>query len=153
MGMSDLILLSHPVFGVLGTLSAVWFFVEALNASEANVQRLRWAAMSVAVFFCLAWLLGGYWYTHFYGADKGLILKGPLPWAHNLVMETKEHLFFVPLVLALYLPIAARERLFANSAARAVGLSVAGLTVLCALAIEGGGALISFGAKAALMHS
>ena len=151
--MSDFILLSHPVFGVLGLLSAVWFFVEALNASEANAGRLRWAALSVAVFVCLAWLAGGYWYTHFYGPDKALILKGPMPWTHNLVMETKEHLFFVPLVLALYLPIVARERLFANSAARTMGLSVAALIVLTALAIEGGGALISFGAKAALMHA
>jgi asparagine N-glycosylation enzyme membrane subunit Stt3 len=151
--MSDLILLSHPVFGVLATLSAVWFFVEALNASEANAKRVRWAALSVAVFMCLAWLAGGYWYTHFYGVDKNLILKGPLPWTHKLVMETKEHLFFVPLVLALFLPIAARERLFANSAARTLGLSVSGLIVLCALAIEGGGALINFGAKAALMHA
>ena len=151
--MSDLVLLSHPVFGVLGTLSAVWFFVEALNASEANAVRLRWAALSVAVFVCLAWVAGGYWYTHFYGQDKALILKGPMPWAHNLVMETKEHLFFIPLMLALFLPVIARQRLFANSGARTMGMSVAALIVVLALAVEGGGALISFGAKAALMHT
>jgi hypothetical protein len=137
---------------VLGTLSAVWFFVEALNASEANAQRIRWAALSVAVFICLAWVAGGYWYTHFYSPDKGLILKGPMPWAHNLVMETKEHLFFIPLMLALFLPVVARERLFANTTARTMGMAVAGLIVALALAVEGGGALINFGAKAALMH-
>jgi hypothetical protein len=138
---------------VLGMVSAVWFFVEALNASEANAQRMRLAALSAAVFVCLAWVAGGYWYTHFYGADKALILKGPLPWAHNLVMETKEHLFFMPLVLALYLPIVARQRLFANAAARTMGLAVSALIVLTAFAVEGGGALISFGAKAALLHT
>lgn len=151
--MSDLILMAHPVFGVLGILGAVWFLVEALNASEANAGRMRAAALAVAMFMCLAWLAGGYWYTHFYGPEKALILKGPLPWAHSLVMEVKEHVFFVPLVLALYLPLVARERLFANSAARTLGFAVAALIVLSGLAIEGGGALISFGAKAALLHA
>jgi hypothetical protein len=41
--MSDIILFSHPTFGVLGIMAAVWVFVEALNASEANQQRL-WRA-------------------------------------------------------------------------------------------------------------
>ncbi len=41
-------------------------------------------------------------------------------------METKEHLFFVTAILAFLLPIAAREKLDSNAAARRLVLSVAG---------------------------
>ena len=67
---SDVILLAHATFGVLGTLSAVWVFVETLNAREQNVQRIRAAALAVAIFMVAAWILGGYWYLHFYPAKR-----------------------------------------------------------------------------------
>jgi len=150
--MSDIILFAHPTFGVLGIMAAVWVFVEALNASECNAARIRMAAIAVAVFIGLAWVLGGYWYVNFYAPEKAIILKGPFPWAHNLVMETKEHLFFIPLVLAFYLPFATRDKLFKNTAARTMVLSVAALIALSGFAIEGGGALINYGVKAAFVH-
>jgi hypothetical protein len=145
--MSTLILFAHPTFGVLGILAAVWVFVEALNASESNASRIRLAAAVVAVCIFAAYVLGGYWYTHFYAADKAIILKGPWPWAHSFFMETKEHLFFIPLILALYLAIAASQKLVGNRSARAMVMSVAALIVLSGLAIEGAGAVISNGVK------
>lgn len=151
--MSDTILFAHPTFGVLGILAAVWVFVEALNAREDNAARTRRAAYAVAILICASWILGGYWYVHFYAPEKAIILKGPWPWAHNIVMETKEHLFFIPLLLALYLPFAARAKLFANSAARNMVLAVAALIVLAGLAIEGGGAVINYGVKVAYVHT
>jgi len=151
--MSDIILFAHPTFGVLGILAAVWVFVEALNASEANQSRIRLAAILVAICIVLAWLLGGYWYTVFYAHEKAIILKGPWPWAHNFVMETKEHLFFIPLILALYLPIAAMTNLARSSGARAVVMVVAAFIVLNGLAIEGAGALINYGVKVAFVHT
>lgn len=151
--MSDIILFAHPTFGVLGILAAVWVFVEALNASEGNAARIRTAALAVAVFIGLAWVLGGYWYVNFYAPEKAIILKGPWPWAHNLVMETKEHLFFIPLILAFYLPLATRDKLFANTAARTMVLSVAALIALSGFAIEGGGAIINYGVKVAFLHT
>ena len=150
--MSDIILFAHPTFGVLGILGAVWVFVEALNASEGNARRIRTAAIAVAVFMGLAWVFGGYWYVNYYAPEKAIILKGPFPWAHTLVMETKEHLFFIPLVLAFYLPFATRDKLFAKTAARTMVLSVAALIALSGFAIEGGGALINYGVKAAFVH-
>lgn len=151
--MSDIILLAHPIFGVLGIILAVWVFVDALNASPSNAARIRKAAYAVTVFIVLAWVLGGYWYVYYYAADKAVILGGPFPWAHNLIMETKEHLFFVTLILALLLPVAARANLAANKSARTMVLTVAALVVLSGLAVEGAGALINFGAKAALAAS
>ena len=151
--MSDIILLAHPTFGVLGILASVWVFVEALNASEANASRVRIAAFAVAGCIVLAWALGGYWYTVYYGAEKAIILKGPWPWAHNFVMETKEHLFFIALILALYLPIAAAANVARNRGARAVVMTVAAFIALNGLAIEGAGAIVNYGVKVAFVHA
>ena len=151
--MNDMILFAHPTFGVLAILAAVWVFVETLNAGEDNVARIRMAALAVAVFMCLSWVLAGYWYVNFYAPEKALILGGPWPWAHKIFMETKEHLFFIPLVLALYLPFATRVRLFANKAARTMVLSVAGLIAASGFAIEGAGAVINYGVKVSLLQA
>lgn len=150
---SDVILLAHSTFGVLGTMSALWVFVEALNAREENEGRIRRAALLAATCMSLTWILGGYWYVHFYPLDRALILKGPWPFAHTLFMETKEHLFFITLILSFYLPIAASEKLCANAAARKVVLCVAMLIVLSGLAIEGSGAVINHGVKVALLRA
>jgi hypothetical protein len=101
----------------------------------------------------LAWLLGGYWYTVFYAPEKAIILKGPWPWAHSFVMETKEHLFFIPLILALYLPIVAARKLAVNKGARMMVMVVATFVILNGLAIEGAGAIINYGVKVAFVHT
>ncbi len=147
---SDLILMTHATLGVLGTLAAIWVFVEALNAQEGNAGRIRLASLFVSAFMVAAWIFGGYWYVHFYPPEKAIILKGPWPFAHNLFMETKEHLFFVTLILALYLPIAASEKLYASRGARNMVLCVTLLIALSGLAIEGAGAIINHGVKVAL---
>jgi hypothetical protein len=149
--MSDVILLAHAAFGVTGGLAAVCVFVEVLNARPANAVRIRIGALVAAVCMAGAWVCGGYWYVHFYPAEKGLILNGPWPFAHNLFMETKEHLFFVTAVLAFLLPITTRERLYSNSAARELVLSVAGLIAITGMAVEGAGAVINHGVKLALL--
>jgi hypothetical protein len=151
--MNELILFSHPTFGVLGTMAALWVFVEALNASDSNRVRTLLAALAVTTLIGLACAAGGYWYVFHYAPEKTLILSGPWPFAHGIVMETKEHLFFVLLILAVYLPIVAARRLVVDRPARIVAIVVAGLIVLHGLAIEGAGAIINHGAKAALAQA
>jgi hypothetical protein len=148
---SDIILLLHAGFGVIGCLAAVWVFVEALNAQPGNAARIRAAALVTALSMAGAWICGGCWYVHFYPAEKTLILQGPWPFAHNLFMETKEHLFFLTAILAFLLPVAAREKTYSNSAARKLVLSVAALVAITGLAVEGAGAVIEHGAKVALL--
>jgi hypothetical protein len=151
--MSDIILFAHPTFGVLGILASVWVLVEAINATDANQRRLWLASLVVTVCILAAWILGGFWYVNYYYAEKAVILKGPWPWAHNIFMETKEHLFFIPLILALYLPIVAAKNLARNKAARTMVMVVATFIMLNGLAIEGAGAIINYGAKVVFIHS
>ncbi len=148
----DIILLAHASFGVLGILAALWVFIEAMNSRPENAGRIRAAALISAISMGVAWILGGYWYVNFYPAEKTIILRGPWPFAHNIFMETKEHLFFVTGILAFYLPIAVRDKLYANSTARKMVMSVALLIVVTGLAVEGAGAIIDHGVKIALLR-
>ena len=133
-------------------MAALWVFVEALNARPENAARIRTAALIASVCIAAAWICGGYWYVHFYPPEKALILKGPWPFAHNLFMETKEHLFFITAILALLLPIATRENLYLNATARKLVLSIALLVAMTGLAVEGAGAIIDHGVKVALLQ-
>lgn len=46
----------------------------------------------------ISWILAGYYYTTYYGQHvKPQIIKGKIPWAHSILMESKEHIFlFLP---------------------------------------------------------
>ncbi|HLW76001.1 MAG TPA: hypothetical protein VKS01_03430 [Bryobacteraceae bacterium] len=148
----DIVLLAHAGCGMLGILAALWVCVEALNTREGNASRIRFGSLLTTASVCVAWILGGYWYLHFYPAEKAIILKGPWPFAHNVFMETKEHLFFATLILAIYLPICAAERLDRNAIARRMVVSVALLIVATGLAVEAAGAVIDHGVKIALLR-
>jgi hypothetical protein len=148
----DILLLAHASFGAIGCLAALWVFVEALSARPENAARIRIAAFVAAASMAGAWICGGYWYVHFYPPEKALILKGPWPFAHNIFMETKEHLFFITGILAFLLPLATRENLYANSGARKLVLSIAGMIAITGLAVEGAGAVIDHGVKVALLR-
>lgn len=154
MPIKDALLFLHPTFGVLGLIAAVWVFVETLNATDGNRQRIWIASLATTGLFVLTWFFAGWYYTVYYGhGDQQIIMKGPVPWAHSFFMETKEHLFFIPLILALYLPFVARLKLSANRPARLMVLTVTALIALNSLAIEGAGAIINWGAKDALSYT
>lgn len=150
---SALLLFAHPALVGLGMIAAIYIFVAALNEHEKNVIGIRMAALAVTGCITFAWILGDYWYAQFYGPEKAIILKGPLSFAHNMFMETKEHLLFISLILALYLPIAAGDKLFSNKAARSMVLVVSALITLNLVVIEGADAVINYDAKAAFVHT
>lgn len=149
---SDVLLLAHATFGAGGCLAALWVFVETLNASPDNARRIRSGAAVTAICMAAAWICGGYWYVQFYPAEKVLILGGPWPFAHNLFMETKEHLFFITAILAFLLPIATREKIYSNAAASKLVLSLTAMILITGLTVEGAGAIIDHGVKLALLR-
>lgn len=146
----EVILMMHPTFGVLALIAAVWVYVEALNASDANAGRIRAAGVVTAILVWLAYIVGGYFYVNYYGADKAIILAGPWTSSHSFFMETKEHAFFMLLLLATFLAIAVQTNIARSRAARKLTLYVSGLVVLMVFAMDGAGAMISMGVKVAL---
>jgi hypothetical protein len=136
---------------VLGLIAAVWVFVETLNVSDANAGRLRTAGVLTAILMWLSYIVGGYFYVKFYGADKAIILSGPWTYSHSFFMEVKEHAFFMLLLLATFLAIAVQSNVAASKAMRKLVLYTSGLVVLMIFAMEGAGAMINMGVKVALL--
>lgn len=142
--MREALLFVHPTFGVLGVLAALWVFVEAYRLDEHRLSRMRAASVLVAVFFVVTWFAGGLWDSFYYGADREVINKGAWAFIGNATMELKEHLFVLPLLLGLYLPILAFATDLQRAAAtRLSTMAVAGLIVLLGLAMEGAGATLA----------
>ncbi len=149
--MKEILLMTHVMLGVLSILASLWVFVDALNASEVNLARIRLLSRFVPVVMTVGFLIAGYWYVNLYPADKAIILKGPWPFAHDFFMETKEHLVLMLLLLTAYLPIVASADLVLNRNARKLTLCVSALIVLTGLVMEGEGGVISMGVRMGLL--
>lgn len=121
MGFVSQLLISKPVlvglhlgFGIIGIDAFLWLLGEIL-ANPRKRFRLKLAAVIGSVGFILSWIVGGYYYVVFYGnLVKPVILAGVAPWAHTIMMETKEHifLFVIPMAFtALFMAFTSREEL------------------------------------------
>jgi hypothetical protein len=105
MNTADIILFGHILFGELGCFAFLWIFVELLNLSESSLKRSRCVACIGTLLIVISWVIGGYYYlSHYAQVIKPAIKTGPYPWAHLIMMETKEHVFlFLPfLAFSLY---------------------------------------------------
>jgi len=144
----------HAVLGELGALAFLWVLVELLNPTESRVQRARIVALIGTVMLIAAWIVGGYYYVTVYGVDvKPLIKEGPLPWAHSVITETKEHVFlFLPFLAALTWGLIERYRgeLMTNKNLKIAIVLISALIVLMAFSMAGMGFIISSGLRAAL---
>ena len=84
----DLVLYAHIIIGIALVILPILIIsqLKKRNPSSARTLSLLTATLS--------WLLlipAGYLYIIFYPATKTLILAGTSTWAHEIVMETKEH--------------------------------------------------------------
>ncbi|MCB2155908.1 hypothetical protein KQI84_13580 [bacterium] len=140
----------HVVFGVLGTFAAFAVYIETLG-SDPDGRRLRLFSAATALLIWLAFLAGGAFYVTLYGPDKAIILDGPWPWAHKVVMETKEHWAILLPLLASALPLVVAEKALRTSPGNLrVARAMAGLIVFLGLAMEGFGAILSYGIRLGL---
>lgn len=103
---SSLVLL-HSISGGLAALALVWIFLELLYAKEMSLARARIASYLTAFLVTAGcWIAGGYNYLTDYGSRvKPVILEGPYPWVHEILMEAKEHIFVFLPVIVFTLPI------------------------------------------------
>jgi hypothetical protein len=144
----------HAVFGEIGALAFLWVLVELLSPTESRVRRATTVALIGILFLVLAWVVGGYYYLTDYGAlVKPVIKAGPLPWAHSVITETKEHVFlFLPFLSFAVWGALKRygDEIVHNRKLSVAILILAGLIVLIAFSMAGMGFIISSGFRAAL---
>ena len=140
--------------GEAGALAFLWVLIELLNPSESRLRRARIAAVLGTLLLVGAWFVGGFYYVTEYAAVvKPIIKGGPLPWTHEVITETKEHVFlFLPFLGILVWGLLSRYRneLMQNRNIRVAVIILSGLIVLMAFAIAGMGFMISSGFRAAL---
>ena len=144
----------HAVLGEVGALAFLWVFVEMLSPNESRLNRARVVALLGVIFLLGAWFFGGFYYITEYGAAvKPIIKSGPVPWAHSVITETKEHVFLLlPFLAILTLGLLRRykDEFIQKKNFRIAVLAISGLVVLVAFAMAGMGFLISSGFRAAL---
>lgn len=140
----------HAIFGEVAAVLFLWTFVELFRGVDrTNVGRVRWISLAALGSLTLAWIVGGNYYLTGYQQVKPIIVEGPQPWGHLVVMEAKEHVFLFLPVLGLLQTIALRSREEVTGDARYAMLVVTGLLVLTALSMAGLGYLIASSFRAA----
>ncbi|MEK7524615.1 MAG: hypothetical protein AAB588_06345 [Patescibacteria group bacterium] len=95
----------HLGFAILGIDAFLWLFGKLKEVGSSRKSKIITAAIGTAA-FAGSWLAGGYYYVIYYGTlVKPIIKSGLAPWAHNIIMETKEHvfLFIIPLAVMVLL--------------------------------------------------
>lgn len=89
-GTKSLVLL-HSISGGLVALALVWVLLEVRYPADRSLTRVRIASyFATLLVIAGCWLAGGYNYLTVYGSRiKPVILEGPYPWAHEIIMEQK----------------------------------------------------------------
>jgi hypothetical protein len=146
---SKSLVLMHSISGGLTALALSWIIMEMLYLTEGGIVRAKIASYT-ATFLVTAgcWVVGGYNYLTAYGSQvKPVILAGPEPWAHSIVMEVKEHIFvFLPIIiiaLSLTLAILDKDALLKDPEARRTVAITASLALFMVLLMFLMGAIIS----------
>ncbi|MDZ4231292.1 MAG: hypothetical protein U1C52_00665 [Patescibacteria group bacterium] len=126
----------HLGFAIIGIDAFLWLLGKLRGDSGSQKSMIVTAAIGVLSFIA-SWLAGGYYYVVYYGSlVKPVIKAGLAPWAHNVAMETKEHifLFIIPLaVTTLLITLLNKEELLKfklRGSAIWLSVSVAGLGLL-----------------------
>lgn len=144
----------HAALGEMGVSAFFWTFIEMISPDKKRLRRARVAAMLGVILFFMSWIIGGYYYSTYYGESvKPVIKEGPQPWAHSVMMESKEHIFlFLPFlgIVVFSLVSLAGERMIKDAKLRKSFLIVTGIVILIGLAMAFMGYLISSGFRSAL---
>lgn len=144
----------HAMLGEIGGMLFIWVFVELLNPTVNRLKRAQVVSLLGTVILFLSWIVGGYYYVEFYGAlVKPLIKSGPLPWAHSIVTETKEHVFIFLPILALLVYVLIKNyqtQLLQDRKLRIAMIVLVGLVVLITFSMAGMGYVMSSGFRSAL---
>ena len=144
----------HAWLGEFAALMFIWAFIELFSGADSNIRRAKLAVLLGVIFLFAAWFAGGFYYVEFYGSGvKPLIKEGPFPWAHKVVMETKEHVFlFLPFLglLAYGLMQCLGSKMSHDRRTRVAAMYAVGSVAVIAAGMALFGFLVSSGFRAAL---
>jgi hypothetical protein len=147
----DLVLI-HSTFGAIAAFALTWMIVEMRHLTPKGVSRAKIASY-IVVFFNIVgcWVVSGIYYVSIYGSQiRPVILGGPYPWIHRIVMETKEHVFLFLPVLSLTLMLTLvwlgkDETLIDDSRVKKAVIALAALALAMIILNFIFGILVSFG--------
>ncbi|GMQ95258.1 MAG: hypothetical protein BMS9Abin13_371 [Patescibacteria group bacterium] len=126
-------LVLHVIIGLVGIIASYAVLMGLLKRAP-SLAFLKYTSFTAFASYMLSWLIGGYYYVIYYGAAvKPTIKEGAYPWAHTLLMESKEHIFlflpFLSFIIFLVIALLGREILekrdLKNSLAALAGVVVA----------------------------
>ena len=91
----------HLGLAIVGIDAFLWLFGKLRGDGGSRKSMIITAAVGMSAFIA-SWIAGGYYYVTYYGTlVKPVIKSGLAPWAHDIIMETKEHIFLFVIPLAI----------------------------------------------------
>ena len=139
----------HLGFAIVGIDAFLWLLGQFKDNGGSRKSRIMTAAIGVAAFVA-SWIAGGYYYVIYYGTlVKPVIKSGLAPWAHNIIMETKEHifLFVIPLAMTVLCITLLEKEDVERLALRRLAMWLSGTVAALGLLIGAMGFIISAAAR------
>lgn len=139
----------HLGFAIIGIDAFLWLLGKLRGNESSQKSMIVTAAIGVAAFVA-SWIIGGYYYVVYYGAlVKPVIKSGLAPWAHNIIMETKEHifLFIVPIAMTVLFITLLDKKEMEQLKLRRLAWWLSGIVAVLGLLIGAMGFIISAAAR------
>src|SRR3989338_5801847 len=135
----------HLGFAIVGIDAFLWL-VGKMKGDGGSRKSMIVTSVIGVVAFIASWLTAGYYYVVYYGTlVKPVIKDGSVPWVHNIIMETKEHifLFIIPIAITvLFITLLEKEDMD-RLKIRRIALWLAGSVAVLGLIIGAMGFVIS----------
>ena len=139
----------HLGFAIIGIDAFLWLLGKLKGGGGSQKSMIITAAVGV-ISFIASWITGGFYYVVYYGAIvKPVIKSGLAPWAHNIIMETKEHifLFIIPLAMTVLFITLLDKKEMERLRIRQIALWLSGAVAVLGLLIGAMGFIISAAAR------
>ncbi len=134
----------HLGFAIAGIDAFLWLLGK-LKDGGSRKSMIITAVLGTAAFVG-SWIAGGYYYVVYYGTlVKPVIKAGVAPWVHNIIMETKEHvfLFIIPVAFTVLLITLLEKDELERLKLRRIAMCLAGTIAVLGLLIGAMGFVIS----------
>ena len=144
----------HLGFAIIGVDAFLWLLGKLKGDGGSGKSMIITAALGVAAFVA-SWIAGGYYYVVYYGTlVKPVIKSGVASWAHDIIMETKEHifLFVVPLAMTIFFLVLLQKEDMERLKVRRLTLLLSGVVAGLGLLIGVMGFIISAAARWGVIH-